>query len=112
MIRKGSETLVTKNRAADSLAYKLFPKYPELKKTNFIELFNKSDQKIIIIMPVMVYGADKQKVKYKYIKGNPLTNMNTAINALKPSYGNFYSKEDVFSRLIIARVLKCEIQHT
>lgn len=111
VVRKGIKTLVTKIEATDSLAYKLFPKYIELKEINFIELFNKSEQKITVVMPIMVYGADKKKVKYKDIKGNPLTNMNTAINALKTSYFNFYAKGNVFNRLIIARPMICEYSY-
>ncbi|OWK71178.1 hypothetical protein CBW18_08895 [Pedobacter sp. AJM] len=111
VIRKGSKTTVTKIEAADSLAYKLFPKYPGLKQINFIELFNKSDQKITIIMPIMVYGADKRRIKYRDIQGNPLTNMNAAINALKTSYFNFFSNEGVFNRLVIARPLICEYSY-
>lgn len=108
---KGIKTLVTKIEAADSLAYKLFPKYIELKKINFITLFSKSDQKITIVMPILVYGADKKKIKYRDTKGNPLTNMDTAINALKKSYFNFSSNGDLFNRLIIARPLVCEYSY-
>lgn len=122
-IDKNNKTAVTRIIANDSLGYVLFPKYLDLKKLNYTEIFLAGEKKISIIMPILIFGYTENKIKYRDEDGNPLISLKSATNTafhlytdfpydnLKegkagyPSYLNKYQKNDkgMFIRKIILR---------
>lgn len=84
-----NKTLVTKITANDSLGYALFPKYLELKKLDYMELFSESEKKISIIMPILIYGHTENKIKYRDEKGDPLISLKSATNTAFHLYTSY-----------------------
>jgi hypothetical protein len=78
---ENNKTRVTEIIANDSLGYRLFPRYNELKKLNYSKIFLKGEKRISIVMPVLIYSYTEDKIKYKDEKGNPLVSLKEATNA-------------------------------
>ena len=116
------QTIVTKIIANDSLGYRMFPTYKQLGKINYINLMG-SNREVTFLIPILLYRASLNTIKYKDDSGATLINMQAAINAIyalasSSSYNNlkdanedlkyrlqdkYLKGEDVFEKLIVAR---------
>ncbi len=78
--KKGAKMLPNKIIANDSLAYRLFPSYRKLANIDFSSILGtKSSAELVI--PILIYGSSPDKMIYKDRDGNPLVNLNSAVNA-------------------------------
>ncbi|WP_293783762.1 hypothetical protein [uncultured Pedobacter sp.] len=89
VIKKKNKTVVTGITANDSLGYRLFPKYNEVKKLDYAELFLPGEKRISIIMPILIFGRTEKKIKYRDDDGNPLISLKTAANTAFHLYTDF-----------------------
>lgn len=83
--KNDSQTTVSKIVVNDSLGYKLYPRYKELYDTNFIDLMG-SDSHATLLIPILIYNATENKIRYKDENYMALINMQAAINAAYALY--------------------------
>ncbi len=125
-----TQTVVTKIVANDSLGYKVFPRYKDLEKINFTSLLGTKNEAVLVI-PILIHGATTDKIRHRNKNGDPLINMQAAINAAYALYSDVpynniedsekylpfrlkdkYNNRSVFEDVILARPLICDITVT
>lgn len=83
--KKDKGTKVTHVAANDSLAFKLFPSHKNFNAIDFSPIMTNKN-KIILIVPILIYGSSPEKMIYKDKNGNALISLSAAVNAAYALY--------------------------
>ena len=78
-------TIVTKIAANDSLAFSIFPSYKKLSSIDFSSLMG-TRSKVRVVVPILIYGSSPEKMLHQDKHGNPLIDLNAAVNAAYALY--------------------------